>query len=438
MALLDKEELDRVNREAAAKGYEPLSNKTVRGKDYTTNYEVTDSMARDAEKAYQDIRNEKQREREINESRTLARREENEANPKPANALAQALANTTQTTAANTITNPTNNAAQNSGNPLINALRAKIQEAMNLRKQQSQTLKNQSEVTKANDLKAALEFNANMGDRGGIGRQSALETQTAGENRLNAINLAELNDITNLQTEGLTKESEIEAQALKDALAEKQRLDDIAREQARYNQQQTYQQGRDAQADSRYWADYANNQTQQDLNTKLDQQTYDYNKQQQEYTQKQQEQSQLQQKAKLAAQAHYNDIQGYINTLDPDDPIRPYMEAERNQKILDAQARYQQQGIVTADLAPILGLPVGTMAPQYEQKQKELQAKTSEAALKAEKDLAWDKWTKNAPLTAREYQLIGVPQGTRYVPPKNTAPIQKASGSSKEKPWYLQ
>ncbi|MEN6313264.1 MAG: peptidoglycan-binding domain-containing protein [Clostridiaceae bacterium] len=38
-------------------------------------------------------------------------------------------------------------------------------------------------------------------------------------------------------------------------------------------------------------------------------------------------------KAAIDAAAHYDDIQAYINTLDPADPERPYLEAERQKKI---------------------------------------------------------------------------------------------------------
>jgi uncharacterized protein YifE (UPF0438 family) len=223
---------------------------------------------------------------------------------------------------------------------------------------------------------------------------------------------------------------DIDANEAQRQIVEKQRQDDIAREEARYREQQTYQQGRDSQADARYWTDYANQQTSRDLNTKIDQQTYDTNM----ANIKQAETDRLKNEFISTIGQYANNYQAQINKLQNDgDTSNDWQIAilanERQGKITEAQNRFQQQGIVTADLAPILGLPAGTMTPQYEQNQKILQAKATETALKAETEMAWDKYKANAPLTAREYQLIGVPQGNKYVPPKNTAPVQKSSTS---------
>jgi hypothetical protein len=330
------------------------------------------------------------------------------------NNLRSAISNNQQTNG--TTAQPT------STNPRIAALKAQLQQRIAQRQQQSQPLRNQSEVTKAQDLRAVLERNANMGYSNPIGRSNALQSQIAGENRLNDINLAEQNDISNIETEGIIQESQIEAEALRQAIADQQRKDDIAREDAKYN------------------TDLALRLEDRNYNRNQNANETEYNRTQDALQQTQNdkmfEQTQLQQQAKLIAQANFNNIQGYINTLAPNDPIIPYLQAERQQKVLDAEAKFQQQGIITPDLAPILNKPVGTMTPQYEQNQKILQAKATDAQIKAETDLAWDKWTKNAPLTAREYQLINVDPGVKYVPPKNTTPVQKSSSGSSD-PYTL-
>ena len=85
-------------------------------------------------------------------------------------------------------------------NSIVSALKQRIaesrasQEALKQQApQQYDPLRAQSEVAKNQSLRSVLERNANLGDRGGIGRSEALATQTAGENRLGAINLQQQN-----------------------------------------------------------------------------------------------------------------------------------------------------------------------------------------------------------------------------------------------------
>lgn len=61
--------------------------------------------------------------------------------------------------------------------------------------EQYQLLKNQSETQRYDNLRTVLEQSANAGDRGGIGRQNALETQAQADNRLNSLNLQQQNVI---------------------------------------------------------------------------------------------------------------------------------------------------------------------------------------------------------------------------------------------------
>jgi hypothetical protein len=91
---------------------------------------------------------------------------------------------------------------------------------------------------------------------------------------------------------------------------------------------------------------------------------------------------QLQRQASLLAAQYYDNIAGYINTLDPNDPIIPYLHAERRNKINTEAEKaaaaaaaaseeeqwawkrafdlFQSTGRITsAEQAQILGLPMG-------------------------------------------------------------------------------
>jgi hypothetical protein len=296
----------------------------------------------------------------------------------PTNPLAQAIAGTPQTTA----TTPQTTA----DNSLVSALKAKIQQAIVNRKAQTQPLRDNSEVQKANELRMALEQAANMGDRGGIGRQTALETQTAGENRLNQINLAEQSDVANIEANGAVDTAQLEAE-----------LQRQATENQRYNQQQSYQQQQTAYQQQQNALQLALQQQQQALDNQYRQQQFDYNKQQdtaqqpyqkqqQELALQQQQAAALQQRAKVLAQANYNNIAGLINSLAPNDPLRPYLEAERQAKIqregldqygnklptapqqmsyTEAINAWKTYGIATEAIAKILGVPVGAKTSDY-------------------------------------------------------------------------
>jgi hypothetical protein len=60
---------------------------------------------------------------------------------------------------------------------------------------------------------------------------------------------------------------------------------------------------------------------------------------------RQAQQNELAQQAALLAARYYDDIQAYINTLDPNDPLVPYLYAERRKKI---QAQAEQQAAAAA------------------------------------------------------------------------------------------
>jgi hypothetical protein len=102
----------------------------------------------------------------------------------------------------------------------------------------------------------------------------------------------------------------------------------------------------------------------------------------------QSEQTMLANKASVDAQAHYENIQAYINTLDPNDPEIPYLYAARTDKqnALDsalaaasvaksdaeqqqydnALATWKASGTATGDIASILGVPVGAKTATYD------------------------------------------------------------------------
>ena len=150
----------------------------------------------------------------------------------------------------------------------VNALKNRIAQSTMAQKQiisnapkESAPLIAQSELRKAEELRSTLERNANLGDRGGVGRQAALETQLAGDARLNDIKLREQSVIDNanmeiarLEAEGLYEEASIMAQnkaeelrLLRDEALRLQgieredaiRAEDIAREDAQIAKQDT-------------------------------------------------------------------------------------------------------------------------------------------------------------------------------------------------------
>jgi hypothetical protein len=94
--------------------------------------------------------------------------------------------------------------------------------------------------------------------------------------------------------------------------------------------------------------------------------------------------SELERQAALVAQANYADIQVEINrrsALDPNDPLIPYLQAARQQKIRDqeasqagaqseaydnALAMWKASGIASQSVADILGVPVGAKTADYD------------------------------------------------------------------------
>lgn len=264
---------------------------------------------------------------------------------------------------------------------LLSAIRAQMQQSINNKNLDINNLdqtyapqRNTSEVQKSNDLRTTLEQAANAGDRGGIGRQNALETQTAGDNRLNSLNLQEntakqslLNDIANLQQSGTQQEATLNAQKIKDLIANNQ-----------YTDTTSYNRSQDAISNALNEAGLTGtlNGTRTLSGQSADQTT-------------------LANKAAVDAQAHYDNIAGYINQLkaaNPNDPEIPYLEAERQGKVNTQKAAqataeanaakdktaaqqmlydnalkaWQASGTATPDMAVILGVPVGANTASYD------------------------------------------------------------------------
>lgn len=111
--------------------------------------------------------------------------------------------------------------------------------------------------------------------------------------------------------------------------------------------------------------------------------------------------------ASTLAQANYENIQAYINTLEPNNPLIPYLQAERQKKI-QAQAeqaavvaaaaseaekqRYQNAlnlwktyGTATEEIASILGVPVGARTADYDIQKLEAAIAQQKAQTEAQK-----------------------------------------------------
>jgi hypothetical protein len=242
-----------------------------------------------------------------------------------------------------------------------------------------QPQRNQSEVAKNNDLRTALEMSVNNGDRGGVGRQQSLDTQTAGANRLNQIGLQQTsdetnikNDIANLLLNGDIQQAQNQASRLRDLLA-----------QSNSDKSLDYQRSRDAINDQRYADETAYNQS-QDAQTRSDNQTEH---------QKQDFITTIGQYSGDYTQA-INDIANDNNTSN--DWQIPYLKTARAEKVAAQNAakatalvklqadqnastklayeqafdRWRTSGVVSSSTdAKILGVNVGAKTEQYAQDQ---------------------------------------------------------------------
>lgn len=253
---------------------------------------------------------------------------------------------------------------------LVNQLKQKIAESKAQQEGiirnapgQFDPLRSQSELAKGQQLRSVLERNSLMGDRGGVGRSAALQTQTSGENRLNSINLQQQGvidnanqQIANLESQGRFEEANIvatqklaELQAL---MQESQRRDEIARQDALRMDDRTYNEKIRADELARNTLDQ---QKQSELDT-LSRYSGNY-------------------------QSEINRRQQTTDTAD--DWLIPYLETARQEKIS------------VGNLDPKTGRPLQT-GPTQDQW-----------------DTAYKKWNSDLPLTQQEMQILNVSTSLR-------------------------
>jgi hypothetical protein len=239
--------------------------------------------------------------------------------------------------------------------------RAGYQDIISKAPQTYQPLRNQIELSREQQRAAEMEALANQGNRGGTGRQALLDINTAAGNRMNEINLQQQNvvnqanqAIANLEQQGKIQESQITAdlaaQKLRDIIAQQQRAAEMEAEQERWR------------------TEFEAQQTQQDFENQLRQQQY------------QNELAAQQLEREIASLGAYSndymaEIQRRQGTADKtDDALIPFLQAARNEKIArqlaeadntaqqaykNAYELWKQLGVATAEIARILGIPVG-------------------------------------------------------------------------------
>ncbi len=255
---------------------------------------------------------------------------------------------------------------------LVSQLKQRISESVATQKglieqapQKYDPLRAQSEVAKASTLRGALERASVRGDRGGIGRSEALATQTAGEQRLGDINLAQQNEINQANQEIARLENEGRFQEAAIRTDQKQRLlSGLMGEQVR-------QEG------------IAREDTIRSEGLALDE------KLRTEATATRDKEAAFNQELQTISQ-YSGDYQAEIDrrtAIDPNDPLIPYLRTARQQKIagieqaeaesqqaaLDAQNKsvednqeiafklWEKSGEILNDfMADWIGLPIGT------------------------------------------------------------------------------
>jgi len=298
------------------------------------------------------------------------------------NSLAQAVGNQAQSVG-NQAQPPKavdNSNMINSGYDSIAAsLKAAIQQSINSKNEKIkgasakyQPQKDNVEVGRGNELRSALEMSANSGDRGGIGRQQALDTNSNADKRLNDINLQQTdeetslrNDISNLILEGDIQGAQNQGARLKDLVANSSSMDTI-----------NYNRGQDS---------FSNSLAQQAANN--DQAITDSNL-------KDKATESMAKEVEVLVAANYNNISALrdqIKTANPNDPRLPYIQAAINQKVSDQKAAeaalqsgaakiktaadqkafdnaidlWKLKGVADQTIANALNIPVGTKTADY-------------------------------------------------------------------------
>ena len=167
-----------------------------------------------------------------------------------------------------------NQSKQKSLNAIAEALKQKLASIP----AQYDPLRAASEVQKSSELRSVLEQSANLGDRGGIGRSQALETQTAGENRLAQYNIGQQQDIQAAQTAAAQARADVEANALSQQLSEQARIDATNTRASQFAQTLAEQKAqREAEAKATAEAT-AYNRAQAEKQAQIDADTLEYNR----------------------------------------------------------------------------------------------------------------------------------------------------------------
>jgi len=250
-------------------------------------------------------------------------------------------------------------------------------------------LRSQSELAKGQQLRSVLERNSLLGDRGGVGRSAALQTQTAGENRLNSINLQQQQvidtanqEIANLESRGLYEEANIRSQQklaeLQALMQESQRQDEIARRSQETLDTRAYNEGLTAQENAREDAKTAADRTREDFINTI---------------------------------GGIRDYTAQINTVQNDgDPSNDWQ--------IPFLQQAKQEKIVNQNLDPRTGLPLPVdNTPQI----------TSSSA-------AIDLWKQLGTANQSIANALGIPVGTRYTAQATGSSGSRSSGSSSTSP----
>lgn len=215
----------------------------------------------------------------------------------------------------------------------------------------------ESELAKGQQLRSVLERNSLLGDRGGVGRSAALQTQTSGENRLNSINLQQQEvidkanaEIANLESRGLYEEANIRSQQklaeLQALMAESQRQDEIARRSQETAETRAYNDSIRGQEYAREDAQTAEERARQDFQSTI--------------------------------MANYNDISALANQLEASgapqwqiDQARAAVVQKRADLNLDSQGRPIPTAPTVAKLTPSVAMDLwqslGTSTPAIAQ-----------------------------------------------------------------------
>jgi len=282
---------------------------------------------------------------------------------------------------------------------LIASIKEKIAQGVqgqkNIISQAPQTynpLRQQASIESARGLTTLKETLANQGNLGaGLGSQEIIQSGAQAQNVQNDINLQQQNIINQANQQIQTLESEgrmSEAQAISDnAMAKLQALIESNRraEDVSYRDKTfAYQQKRDKIEDEyrQGQLDYQQAQDELDRIDQEEQEEYNRSRDTASDEQYQSEQQRLVQDAALenaiaSIGAYSNDYQAEINrrqASNPNDPFIPFLQAARNEKIAQQKANadasagqtyknaynlWLQSGIATAQIAAILGIPVG-------------------------------------------------------------------------------